>query len=443
MWFQKKKLQTKALGPVSDRRGWYSVIYESFAGAWQQNIEVDRDTVLAYHAVFSCITLIASDISKLKVKLVSESDGIWSAVPFGNYSVLERPNNWQNRIQFFEHWINSKLTRGNTYILKERDNRGIVRSLYILAPDLVTVLVSDSGDVFYQLSQDNLSGLEESVVVPASEIIHDRFNCLFHPLVGLSPIYACGLAAIQGIKIQENSALFFKNLSRPSGILTAPGAISDETATRMKESWEANYGGENMGKVAVLGDDLKYQALSVNAEQSQLIEQLKMSAEIVCATFHVPKYKVIGDPPAYNNIEALEQGYYSQCLQNLIESIELCLDEGLEIPDSQGVQFDLDGLLRMDTATQVNTLGEGVIKALYTPNEARKKLNLKSVEGGDTPYLQQQNYSLEALSRRDQSDDPFGTAKQEQTTVEEDPEDDLTDEDIKAYAERRFAELLN
>jgi phage portal protein BeeE len=43
------------------------------------------------------------------------------------------------------------------------------------------------------------------------------------------------------------------------------------------------------------------------------------------------------------------------------------------------------------------------------PNEARRRLNLKPVTGGDTPYLQQQNYSLEALSKRDSKDDPFAT----------------------------------
>lgn len=45
---------------------------------------------------------------------------------------------------------------------------------------------------------DNLSTLEEGLTVPASEIIHDRMNCLFHPLVGISPIFACGLAAMAG-----------------------------------------------------------------------------------------------------------------------------------------------------------------------------------------------------------------------------------------------------
>ncbi|MNU03698.1 Phage portal protein [compost metagenome] len=73
------------------------------------------------------------------------------------------------------------------------------------------------------------------MVVPAREIIHDTMICLFHPLVGVSPIYACGLAAMQGMAIQDQSAQFFANGSKPSGILTAPKSISDETAQRLKE----------------------------------------------------------------------------------------------------------------------------------------------------------------------------------------------------------------
>ena len=40
----------------------------------------------------------------------------------------------------------------------------------------------------------------------------------------------------------------------------------------------------------------------------------------------------IGPPPPYANIEPLLQQYYAQALQSLIENLELCLDEGLELP---------------------------------------------------------------------------------------------------------------
>ena len=73
---------------------------------------------------------------------------------------------------------------------------------------------------------------------------------LYHPLVGVSPIHACGLAAVQGIRIQSNSAQVFGNGSNPGGILTAPGALSDETAKRLKAHSDSNYTGANVGKVA-------------------------------------------------------------------------------------------------------------------------------------------------------------------------------------------------
>ena len=52
----------------------------------------------------------------------------------------------------------------------------------------------------------------------------------------------------------------------------------------------------------------------------------------------------------------------------------------------------------------------GLVKgSLLTPNEGRSALNYKPVSGGDSIYIQQQNYSLEAIAKRDAKDDPFAT----------------------------------
>jgi hypothetical protein len=185
-------------------------------------------------------------------------------------------------------------------------------------------------------------------------------------------------------------------------ILTAPGEIKTETAQRLKEHWEEHYSGKNAGKVAVLGDGLKFEPMRMTSSDAQVIEQLKWTAEVVCAVFHVPPYKIgIGQQPTHNNIQALNVEYYSQALQVHIESAELVLDEGLALPEIQTTRFDLDDLLRMDTATKVKTAADGIIGGLFAPNEQRIKFDLRPVEGGETPYLQQQNYSLGALARRD------------------------------------------
>lgn len=382
--------------------GWWSVL-ESFPGAWQQNVEIRYDSVLSNHADFACRTLIASDIAKLRLMLVrKDENGIWKETTNPAYSpVIRKPNAYQTRIQFFESWVLSKLQRGNAYILKGRDNRGVVNALYVLDPTLVQVLVSDNGQVYYELHADDLSGVSERLVVPAREIIHDRFNCFFHPLVGLSPIFAGGLAAMQGLAIQNDSATFFQNGAQPSGILTAPGHIEDDTAERLKEYWSTEFSGKKSGKVAVVGDGLKYEAMRAKAVDAQLIEQLKWSAEIICSTYHVPPYKIgVGAMPSYNNIQALNLDYYTGCLQILLESIEACLDEGLGMDGVNiGVQFDEDDLLRMDTLTQFDVAAKG--KGILTLDEQRRKLNAAPVKGGDTIYLQQQDHSLAAIAARD------------------------------------------
>lgn len=400
-----------------ERGSWFPVVGEAFTGAWQRNISYRKESLLSYSAVYACITKIATDVSKMRMMLMSwsEEDGIWSEIESSAFSpVLRRPNRTQNRIQFLIQWIVSKLSHGNTYVLKGRDNRGVVTDLYILNPQRVKPLVTEDGDVYYQLSPDNLSGLKEDVIVPASEIIHDVMIPLYHPLVGVSPLYACGMAASQGLSIQASSKNFFENGSRPGSILTAPGSIDDVTANRVKREFEERFGGVNAGRVAVLGNGLTYAAMGMSASDSQLIDQLKWSAETVCSCFQMPPYLIgIGSAPPYTNIEALGQQYYSQCLQGYIEAIELCLSEGLGMDELQGryyaVQLETDVLFRMDTETKIKSTVEG-LKGIFSPNEGRRKFNLPPKDGGDSVYLQQQNFSLEALNKRDASDDPFKSA---------------------------------
>lgn len=400
----------KALSPPkSSRGGWWPIVRESFSGAWQKNVEVRRESVLSQFAVFSCQTLIASDIAKLRLKLVArDDDGIWTEITNAAHSpVLRRPNHFQTRLQFIESWVLSKLSSGNAYILKERDRRNVVVALYVLDPCMVRPLVADNGDIFYQLDADNISGVSEQIIVPAREIIHDRYNTLFHPLCGISPIFANGLTATQGLNIQSAMAKLYDSGALPPGILTAPGAIGDETAARLKAKWETEYFGDNSKKIAVLGDGLKFDRMSLTSVEGQVIEQLKWTAEVVCSTYHVPPYKIgIGTMPTYDNIQSLNVEYYAQALQRLIEDIEAGLDEGLGLDGTTiGTEFDLDGLLRMDSVTQMEVLEKG--RNTLTPNEARKRLDLKPVAGGDSVYRQQQDYSLEALARRDASPDPF------------------------------------
>ncbi|MEM9388353.1 MAG: phage portal protein [Pseudomonadota bacterium] len=401
MWPFGKKRKKKALQSADDGRGWFP-IHDWQPGAWQADAAYSSsDAVLAHSAVFACVSLISSDIAKLRPMLQARQGRIWQEVSADQYPTLTRPNPYQLPSRFQQHWIESKLLHGNAYALKRSNSRGRVVALNLLRPDCVTPLISDGGEVFYQLAQSRLDGLPEDITVPAREIIHDRWNCLFHPLVGLSPLYASATASRLGLNLEANAKSFFANNSAPGGILVAPGPIPKETAENLKAQWEENFSGGNAGRIAVVSDDLKFEPMRMSAVDAQAIEHLRWSAETVCSTFHVPAHMVgVGPQPTYNNVNALSVQYYTQCLQSLIEDYEASLADGLRVPADHRVQLDLDGLFRMDTASHIESLAKAVGAGVLAPDEARARLNLGPVPGGQHPYLQQQNYSLEALAQR-------------------------------------------
>ena len=331
---------------------------------------------------------------QLKKKL---NNGIWADHSDAKISpLLRKPNSFQTRMQFFESWMNSKLSDGNTYVLKLRDEHGAVKQLRVLDYNKVTPYVTEDGEIFYQVRPDNVHGLEQQVMVPAREIIHDRFNC-FSILCAGFPRYM--LADLQQCRVTPSLLILLTILKwwKTGRVITVRGAVDQDKAREIKQSWDEGYSGSNAGKTALLADGANFTTIAMTAVDAQMVEQLKLTAEIICATFHVPIYKVnSAATPSYNNIEALDQGYYSQCLQTHIEAIELLLDESFELDEKTGIEMDLNTLIRMDTEGRYKTYSEAIGAGWLAPNQARRNENMLPVEGGDTPYLQQQNFALAA-----------------------------------------------
>lgn len=388
---------------------WQSSLFphEPFTGAWQRNIHLhETSSPLAFSAVYACVTGIASDIGKLPMTLMREkTSGVWENVDNSPFlPVLRKPNHYQNRIQFLEQWILSKLLSGNTYVGLERDNRGVVNKMYVLEPTRVQPLVAANGDVYYHLGEETLNTVTEPIVVPASEIIHDRMECLYHKLVGVSPLFACAATTGLGNSIQSSSQLFFENASQPGGMLSAPGRISNETAERMKAMFEQRFSGPNRGRLFVAGDSLEFKPIAMAADNSQLVEQLQWSVEDVARAFHYPVYKLDNSklpPYSGNNIQTLQMQYLADCLQKHIESIEELFDIGLGLPSDMHVVLDTDVLLRMDMQTLYKTISEGIRGQWLAPNEGRVKVNLDPVDGGEYPRAQVQYVPLPLLKKQE------------------------------------------
>lgn len=429
-------------GGISSSSWLGGFIREPFTGAWQRNQELRRENSTDNFAIYACVSRIAADIAKCPAVVKLKTDqGIFKKVDLPLYSnVLRKPNRYQNWTQFIERWVWSKLVYGNSIVYKERDGSGRVLRMHVMDPEKVQILISPEGDIWYQYTFSAIDGGEKEgkqFAFPSYDIIHDRCPIPMgrHPLIGVSPLAAALLAAGMGQEaLRHASRLFFSG--RPGGVLEVPKHISKEQAQALQTHYQEKLAGDGASGLFVISDGMKFTEMTPTAQDNLAIQSVKLSADIVCAAFGVPKYFVLGTEPAASAIEPELQRYFSQCLQTHIESIENLLDEALEVDTRKySIELDLSYLLRMDSRSRWETHKAAIACGAKKPNEVRAEEDLDPVEGGDACYLQQQNFSLAALAKRDAQENPFSTGGSPtptptpETTEEEETEEEQDEQD--------------
>ena len=409
-------------------------VEEPFMGAWQRNIAGRRDMPESNFAYYSCLSLISGDIGCTEPVLVARDGGpVYSSAHVRKkyrhlQKLLEKPNRYQNWPQFAALWTLSMLQHGNSYIYKDTDQDNNIIGLYILDPSIVEVKRLPNGTVFYRVVANDIIGTENDLYFYASEIIHSRDNVLFGDMIGSPPLLAAALQVYSVLEISQSQLSFQKNQAKPAGFLTAPNSITQEDFDIIDQQIRARHAGRGKeGNLLLLPNGITYNRLTANAQEQQLVEYFKFNVDAICAVFHVPVYKVMGQAPTYNNVEALSLEYQKTALQRLITMLEWDLSYGLgiaDLEDDMWVNIDTSSLLRMDTKSRYEAYRVGIQAGWMHPNHARVLEGLEPVEGGDTPYLQQQNYSLAALAKRDAQEDPFSSGGSPTDTP---PGDDTTD----------------
>jgi phage portal protein BeeE len=175
-----------------------------------------------------------------------------------------------------------------------------------------------------------------------------------------------------------------------------------------------------------LGNGLKFQSMSLSSQDSQIIEAFGMTVESISRVFRVPLQLINSMTGAtFNNAEATMRWFLASGMGFLLENIELELSKLFGLPFNERLNFDTVALLRSDWKTQIETLGEGVLKGIYSPDEARAKVGLGPVPNGAgaEPRVQQQVVPLSAWEQTLSTPAPAPQSQPEDDT-EDDTEDD-------------------
>lgn len=382
--------------------GWLSAEAGSYINWWQMGYDVQNGGTSAM--VEACVSAYSQTLAMCPGNHWRlEEDGGRTRV--GNSAlarVLRRPNSYQSISDFLLNATRSLFFEGNAYALALRNDRNEISELHLMDARESSAQLSVTGEVFYRLAGNEIIDRQigDRLIVPARDVLHVRLHTPCHPLKGETPIMATALQTAAGNAALGQQFQFFMNQARPSFVLSTEQVLTAEQVATLRERWNEQSKGMNSGGTPILTAGLKAQPLGVSAQDSQLIEMLKLSNEAIATAMRVPHTLVgLGTAP-FSSTEALMQFWLASGLGFVLNHFEEAIGNLFKLygqPDEY-LEFDTGALLRSAFKDRIEALARGTISGLMSPDEARGDLELPRVPGGAgaEPRVQQQVVPLSA-----------------------------------------------
>lgn len=360
-----------------DPKGW-----DLFSPTSSSGKRVDDESAMRVSTVWACNKILSESVGMLPLGMY-ERDDKGNAIKVEDHPaaivLTQSPNADMTDQEFREAGQVNLGLRGNAYSLKENDGRGKLYSLYPIVASRVEPLRSEDGTVSYKV---NDRGKWETY--PQEKIWHVKgFGA--SGLVGLSVLSFARETMGLALASEEFQARFFLNGARPSAIASYPGWFQKEQRAQARENINQVLGGlENAHRVHVLEGGMKLEPWGMPLEDAQFLELRQFSVSDICRFYRVPPHMVADLSRAtFSNIEQQSLEFVQYTLMPWLTRWERSAARWLLSPaDRQRYffRFNVEGLLRADSAARQSFLSAMVQNGIMSRNEARAKENLGRVE---------------------------------------------------------------
>lgn len=355
---------------------------------------------LAYEAIWrtqphvrTCVSFLARNIAQLGIhtfRRVSDVDRK-RLTDHPAAQLLDRPMPRMGRYQLIDATVNDLALYDNAFWLKMRATRlqdsplGLLR----VPPNMIDPI----GDSWVAPDGYRIRGSRGYRDVAADQVVHFHG---YHPTSlsdGVSPIEAIRQLLAEELSAERYREQLWRNGARMSGYLKRPATApqwSDVGRARFKASWQSQYAGDGSqaGGTPVLEDGMEFVQAAFSPEQAQYVETRKLTREEVAAIYHIPLPMVgILDHATFSNITEQHKQLYQDTLgpwlAQLSEAINLQLLPDFEDTAGVYVEFNMAEKLRGSFEEQAVQLQTAVGGPWMTRNEARARVNLPQIDGGD------------------------------------------------------------
>lgn len=351
--------------------------------------KVTTQTALQVATVLACARVLAEGVAQVPLKVYRESaDGRSKAAAKDHpaYNILwRRPNEWMTSFEFRETMMYHTALAGNAYAFKNEVD-GQLAELIPFMPNQVRVVQGEHYTLTYEIRVDGqLIG-----VYPRERMLHTR-GPSWGGAVGMDVITLAREAIGLTMAIEESQGALYKHGGRPPGIITTDNTIDPAVVERVRESWQAIYGGpSNRGKVPVLDSGLKYMSMAMTGEDAQTIDNRKFQIEEICRALRVFPQMVMHTDKTSTYASA-EQFFIAHVIHSLgpwFERLEQVYDRDLlDGPGELFAKHNVAGLLRGDAKSRAEYYKSGINDGWMTRNEARSFEDMDALDGLDKPLV--------------------------------------------------------
>lgn len=374
---------------------------------------VNTASVLGLAAAWACVNLLAGTIASLPLMVYRTRGGARTvASDHPLYRILhDSPNADQTALDFWEFVCASLELHGNAYAEVVRARNGRIIALGVpITPELVTVRRLDTGALEYEWVDQG-----RRIIAGQERVLHIR-GFGGNPLGGLSTLSAGRQSFGLAQAIERASGDTFRNGVRPSGLLKTADTLTIDQRKQAEELLQEKFAGAiNAGRPMLLDRGMDWVQLSISPEDAQMLQSRAFSVEEVCRFFGVPPFMVGHTEKTTSWGTGLEQqtlGFQKFTLRRRLKRIEQALEKQLlSVADRLAgitIEFNLEGLLRADSAARASFYQLMLTNGVMTINEVRSLENLPPVEGGDEPRMQMQNVPITQAGQQQIQTTPGG-----------------------------------
>lgn len=353
-----------------------------------------RENAMLLSTVYRCVDVISDAVAQLPLETFSiDSDGFKRPyIDHPVYSLLnEEPNEDMTRFTFFKTMVASVILRGNAYAYIERDSRGnAIQLIYLQTHQVNIVWILDNSGIKRKRYQ--VVGFKE--LVEPKDMLH-FLNFSYDGIVGVSTLTHARQTLGIATDSEAHAAGFFKGGGNAAGILTVEGVrLNADQKKQNYEEWKTRTDpttGSPNG-IVILEGNMKYQTLTINPKDAQLLESRQFNVVDICRFFSVSPVKAFDLREAnYSTVEATQLAFLTDTAAPILTKIELELNRKLFKKSEKGrvkSEFNTSGFLRADKSAQGTYLNQMFQIGAMTPNEIRRENNLPKVEYGDNAFVQ-------------------------------------------------------